>query len=313
MSGLFTRLYHQRLCEAIDYGATVVSQPKTGSTKPVCNRIAIAFDFDDTLAPDTFDVLVESLGWNVQEFRQQRYEPLLNDGWDSVPARAYALIQESKRQKPEARITRDRLIQLGQNLQPFDGLEEMFDRLHTLVRELNPAIELEFYVISGGIEEIACHSRIAPYFKKIWGCQFHFNEAGEIEFVKRVISHTEKTRYLMQISSGSEAVEENGRSFAYRDVPEEELHVPLSQVIYIGDGASDIPCFSIINDENGIALGVYKDAQEWSQQIRVSESQRVANIAPADYQEDSELMRSLTLAVESLCKRIELSQLSLGE
>ncbi len=286
---------------------------KPQATKPVCNRIAAVFDFDDTLAPDTFDFLVESLGWDVQEFRQQRYQPLLDDGWDSVPARAYALIQESKQRKPDERITRDRLHQLGQKIQPFDGLEEMFTRLHKRVHELNSKIELEFYVISGGIEEIACHSCIAPHFKKIWGCQFHFDENGEVEFIKRVISHTEKTRYLMQVASGNENIEESGRSFAYRDVSEEELYVPLSQIIYIGDGASDIPCFSVINDEGGIALGVYKDAQDWNQQIQVSESQRVTNLAPADYREDSELMRSLTLAVESLCKQIELRQLSVGE
>lgn len=291
--------------------STKFSKPQ--ATKPVCNRIAIVFDFDETLGPDTFDVLIKSLGWDVQEFRKQRYQPLLDDGWDSAPARAYALIQESKQRQPDERITRNHLLQLGQKLQPFDGLEEMFDRLHRRVHELNSEIELEFYVISGGIEEIACHTCIAHYFRKIWGCQFHFNEAGEVEFIKRVVSHTEKTRYLMQVASGSENVEQNGRSFTYRDVSEEELHVPLSQVIYIGDGASDIPCFSIINDEGGVALGVYKNAQEWNQKIQVSESQRVTNLALADYREDSELMRSLTLAVESLCKQIELRQLSVGE
>jgi hypothetical protein len=36
-------------------------------------------------------------------------------------------------------------------------------------------------------------------------------------------------------------------------------------------------------------------------------------LAPAEYGEDSELMRSLTLAVESLCKQISLLQLSVGE
>ncbi|HEY9735606.1 MAG TPA: HAD family hydrolase [Trichocoleus sp.] len=286
---------------------------KPQSTKPVCDRIAVVFDFDETLGPDTFDLLIESLGLDAKTFRRERYNPLKEAGWDGPLARAYALIQESQQRPPEQRITRDYLIELGRQLQPFKGLEEMFDRLHQKVHELNPKVELEFYVISGGFEDILCHTCIAPHFKKIWGCQFHYNDKGEIEFVQRSISHTEKTRYLMQIASGKEKVEETGRSFAYRDVPEDQLHVPLSQVIYVGDGASDIPCFSVVNDEGGIALGVFKDEQEWNERVEVSESQRVANLAEADYREDSELMRSLLLAVESLCKQISLRQLSLDK
>lgn len=286
---------------------------KPQATKPVCNRIAIVFDFDETLGTDTYDELIKHLELDVQAFRQQYYEPLKAQDWDHTLARAYTLIQESQRREPEDRITRDRLIQVGQNFQTFDGLDAMFDRLQQCVHALNPSIELEFYIISGGIEEIICHTRIASYFKKIWACQFHFNAQGEIEFLKRAVSHTEKTRYLMQVASGDHNVEQNGRSFAYRDVPEDQLHVPLSQVIYVGDGASDLPCFSVINDEGGIALGVYKDAQEWSEQIQVTESQRVTNLAAADYREDSELMRSLILSVESLCKQIALRQLSVGE
>lgn len=107
----------------------------------------------------------------------------------------------------------------------------------------------------------------------------------------------------------------SGRAFAYRDVPQDELHVPLSQLIYVGDGASDVPCFSLINDERGMAIGVFKGdtADEWGQEVQVSESQRVSNLAAANYQDDSEMMRSLLLAIDSLCKQIELRQLSIGE
>jgi phosphoglycolate phosphatase-like HAD superfamily hydrolase len=286
---------------------------KPQATKPVCNRIAIVFDFDDTLASDTFDALLSRLGLDVKTFRKQQYEPLKEAGWDHVAARFYSLIQESHQR--QEKITKDDLIQFGQELQPFPGVSEMFDRLHYKVQGLNPNIELKFYIITGGFAEVVRHTCIAPYFTKIWGCEFHYAENGEIEFLKRSISHTEKTRYLMQIASGIDQIDGDGRSFAYRDASEDQLHIPLSQMIYVGDGASDVPCFSVLNDEGGIALGVYKGdtAEEWNQQIEVSESQRVMNLAPANYQEDSELMRSLTLAVESLCKQISLRQLSSGE
>jgi hypothetical protein len=96
--------------------------------------------------------------------------------------------------------------------------------------------------------------------------------------------------------------------FVYRDVSPEELHVPLTQVIYVGDGASDIPCFSLLNEEKGVAIGVYKGrtAEDWGRELEMSRGQRVANVAPAEYSEDSELMRSLKLAVESMCFQIAL-------
>lgn len=290
------------------------TQPR--STKPLCNRIAVVFDFDETLAPDTFDELLKGLGLDVDQFREQRVQPLLEDGWDKVAARFYCLIQEShRRHSLEDKITKDYLVQFGQELQPYEGAAEMFEFLRQHVHHLNPEITIEFYVITGGIGEIARNCCIAPDCNQIWGCEFHYGENNEIEFLKRSISHTEKTRYLLQIAKGSGQVEQDGQAFAYRDAPQEDLHIPLSQMIYVGDGASDIPCFSLLNDEQGIAIGVYKahTAQDWSQEVEVSESQRVVNLAPADYRQDSELMRSLVLSLESLCKQIAVRQLSVGE
>jgi hypothetical protein len=133
--------------------------------------------------------------------------------------------------------------------------------------------------------------------------------------LKKIVTHTEKTRYLFQLAKGIEHQQDDGQTFVYRDVPAEELHVPLTQVIYIGDGASDIPCFSLMNQEQGTAIGLYKDGKptDWGRELRITQSQRVANLAPVDYSENSELMRSLTLAVESISKQISLQQLSVGE
>jgi hypothetical protein len=283
------------------------------ATKPLSNYIGVVFDFDDTLVPDTVDSLLESLGIDALKFRQERIQPLIDRGWDKILARFYAIIEESKRQGNK--VTQEYLAKFGQELAPFDGVPEMFDRLRQSACEINPKVELEFYLISCGMVDIARYNCIAPNFKEMWGCEFHYNQDGGIEFLKKIVTHTEKTRYLFQIAKGIDGQQQDGKTFVYRDVPPEELHVPLTQVIYVGDGASDIPCFSLLNEEGGTAIGVYKDRtpEEWNREIEISKSQRLANLAPAEYGEDSELMRSLTLAVESLCKQISLLQLSVGE
>ena len=289
----------------------------TKATKPLSNRIAVVFDFDDTLVPDTFDTLLERCGFDAAAFRSERVKPLLEDGWDTIPARFYCLIEESRQREPKDKITKERLAQIGRELNPFDGVPEMFERLRQHACTIVPEVEVEFYLITGGIAEFARNSSIAHYFKAIWGCDFHYAEDGEIKFLKKFLTHTEKTRYLFHISKGIDQQDEEDLLFVYRNVSAEDLHVPLNQTIYIGDGASDIPCFSILNEHQGTAIGVYKDkdgsAQEWEYQAQVNANQRVVNLAPVDYSENSELMRSLILAIERICKQIALLRLSVGE
>lgn len=285
----------------------------TKATQHFSNRIAIVFDFDDTLVPDSFDSLLESCDINASQFRQQRMQPLIDNGWDEILARFYALIDESIRQNNK--INREYICDFGKSLTPFAGTTQMFAHLREAARVINPEIEIEYYLISSGMIEVARNNPVAPYFKAMWGCEFHYNKDGGIEFMKKLVTHTEKTRYLFQIAKGIDSQENDGKMFIFRDIPREEMHIPLTQMIYVGDGTSDIPCFSVLNEEGGIAIGVYKDgtAKEWSQEKSISRSQRVANLAAADYSENSELMQSLKLAVEGICKKISLHQLSVGE
>jgi phosphoglycolate phosphatase-like HAD superfamily hydrolase len=286
----------------------------TRATKPFSNRIAIILDFDSTLVPDTLDSLLESLALDPDAFRQSRIQPLIEEGWDKIPARFYALIEESRRRSRENKITKDYLANFGRELQPFPGVREMFGRLRQRAYHLIEDIEIEFYLVTGGFVEIARHTCIANQFKAMWGCEFHYADSGEIQFLKQFVTHTEKTRYLYGISKGIDGHLQENPLFIYQDLPQEELYVPFSQMIYVGDGVSDMPCFAVMNQEQGTAIGVCKGTvREWNDGAQLSQSQRVANLALADYSENSELMRSLTLAVEGICKQIALHQLSVGE
>lgn len=53
----------------------------------------------------------------------------------------------------------------------------------------------------------------------MWGCEFHYTSGGEIEFLKKIVTHTEKTRYLFQIAKGIAVQNEDGKTFLYQDVP----------------------------------------------------------------------------------------------
>jgi phosphoglycolate phosphatase-like HAD superfamily hydrolase len=292
---------------------TYMTRYMVKATQPTHNKIAIAFDFDNTLVPDTFSALIKDLGFDVDTFRKEKYESRQQSGWDAISARFFSLIEESrKRSEDEGKVTREYIENFGRQLQPFEDVDEMFGRLRQKAEALAPDIVVEFYLITSGFVEIARNTSLAKHFKAMWGCEFHYSETGEVEFLKRSLSHPEKPRYLYYISKGIDAHNEQNLLFVYEDVPPEKLAIPLPQVIYVGDGTSDIPCFAMLNREGGTAIGVYKEGtpQDWAETYQPSKSQRVMNLAPANYSANSELMRSLSLAVEGICKKIQLKQLS---
>lgn len=287
------------------------------ATKPLANRLAVVFDFDETLIPDdSFKILLRDCQLDVEAFERDRVAPLIDRGWHKYLARTYCLVKESESRQGKDKITYERLANLGQKLHLIDGVSEMFECLRKRAKDIIPEIEVEFYLISGGFVDIARNTSIAKHFTKIWGCELAYDENGEIRFLKQLMSHTEKTHYLYYLSIGIERENEQDLMYNYRDVPMEELHVPLNQVIYVGDGTSDIPCFTVINQYGGIALGIFQDnstARQWEHREKVTNSQQLTNLVPANYNSDSELMRSLILSIECIGKQIALLQLSVGE
>ena len=89
----------------------------------------------------------------------------------------------------------------------------------------------------------------------------------------------------------------------------EDIRVPASQMIMVGDGYTDIPCFSLVRREQGIAIGVYdrKNRDRWGRAWGFIEDGRVSNLVPTDYREGSALSDSLMMAVESIASRISLA------
>lgn len=287
------------------------------ATKPLSNRIAVVFDFDETLIPDdSFKILLRDCQLDVETFERDRVTPLIEQGWHKYLARTYCLVQESRHREGKDKITKERLANLGRKLRLIEGVPSMFECLRKRAVEIVPEVEVEFYLISGGFIDIARNTSIAKHFTQMWGCELSYDDTGEIQFLKQLMSHTEKTHYLYYLSIGIERENEQDLMYNYRDLPVEELHVPLNQVIYVGDGTSDIPCFTVINQYGGIALGIYEDsltAQKWEHREKVTHSQQLTNLVPANYEPNSELMRSLILSIECISKQITLLQLSVGE
>ena len=163
--------------------------------------IAILFDFDGTLAGDSITSMLKKSNIDADEF-WERITKMVERGWDPPIAsmtRILELVGDGSLD-----LTTNRMRELGGELKPFSGLPEMFDQLQQMVkdkREFSDAgIKLEFYIISGGLEEIIRGSPTAKHMTGIFGCTFeHDDKTNQPVAIKSAISFTEKTRFLFGI------------------------------------------------------------------------------------------------------------------
>jgi len=270
--------------------------------------IALIFDFDDTLAPDSTSGFLEQAGIDTARFWKEQVDPLLTQDWDPVPAYLYRMIELSRRGGDDT-ITRQRLQQWGATLPLHDGVTSLFSRLRQAVRQVQPQVQIEYYLISSGIGDVVRATPIAHEFTEIWASEFVYGERDEIVFPRRIVSFTDKTRYLFHIQKGIIGPDYRGKPFEVnRKVPEDRLRIPFDQMIFVGDGYTDIPCFSLIRRAGGFAFGVWdprhrdKRSRAWG----FIEDGRVSNLNQARYGEDTELYQWLEEAVTSLAGRIAL-------
>ena len=271
--------------------------------------IALIFDFDDTLAPDSTTGFLDSIGVDTKAFWKDSVDPLLvREDWDPVPAYLYRMIELSRAGQHGA-ITRERLAQWGASVPLHDGVTTLFQRLRDAVRADHPKVQLEFYLISSGIGDVVRHTPIANEFTEIWASEFAYGEDGGITFPRRIVSYTDKTRYLFHIQKGIIGREYRGKPFEVnRKVPEDRLRVPFDQMVFVGDGYTDIPCFSLVRRGGGIAFGVWdpKHKDKRSRAWGFIEDGRVSNLNQARFDEHAELYQWLEEAVTSLAGRIAL-------
>ncbi len=271
--------------------------------------IAILFDFDDTLGPDSTSGFLERAGVNVPSFWQNNVQPLLDADWDPVPAYMGQMLELSKAGRIPP-VTQAQFVQWGKDLPLYDGVNTIFTRLRAQCHEANPRARLEFYLISSGIGDVLRHTRIAGEFVDIWASDFAYDAQGQISALRKIVSFTDKTRYVFHAQKGLVGPEWRGKPFdVNRKVAPGALRVPLNLMIVVGDGYTDVPCFSLVKASGGIAIGVFdrENRQKWGRAWGFIEDGRVSNLVPADYAPNSALSTFLLMAVENLARRVALA------
>lgn len=284
----------------------------------VKNTIAVIFDFDDTLTPDSTSQLLlkhkDTCKITPQQFWRENVGALVRQGWDSGCAYLHLLLQYMK----DGRLppyTNAQFQEFGSTLNPYPGLKGLFTDLRSIASE--EAFDITFFIVSGGIQDIVEGFRLRPEFRDVfdgvWGCQLAPNEPdGPVQVLKRVITFTEKTRYLFEINKGITSAESATNSLAVnKHVPQAKRPIPFSNMIYIGDGISDIPCFSLIQKQEkfeGTGLGIFHPGEESARRawLELIGPQRVKNALPPQYGKKQGLGSLLRTIVRTTCSEIKL-------
>jgi hypothetical protein len=270
-------------------------------------EIAVIFDFDITLTPKYMQsIIFDKFNIDEGDFWSET-EKLKLLGYDNEHAYIKNLINYIRNNKISKLSNKDLLI-MGSELSFHKGFPNIMDDLKKIPRiknnnQLNPNVC--FYIISSGFEEMIKGSQVYPKLKKLWGCTFDENEKGNIDFPKETISSTTKTQKLFLINKG---LLSNVDSLRVNDfMPYESRPVPFKNMIYIGDGPTDVPCFSLVMQNGGKALAVYEpeDKKAFDECYRlVVESKRADVMCPADYSIGSQLHLALSKMIENISENI---------
>ena len=267
--------------------------------KPERPIVAFLYDFDKTLC--TTDMqnysFIPSLGMTPGEFW-----PVANgfgsaNRMDGILAYMYTMIRESERKNVP--FTRQDLVEKGVNIVLFPGVEDWFRRINEYGD--SQGVQVEHYIISSGLKEIIEGCPISREFKEIYASEFYYDETGKPVWPKLAVNFTAKTQFVYRINKGVLDIADD--KTLNDSMPDDSKRVPFTNMIYIGDGLSDVPCMKMMRSYGGQAIAVYQAVNK-SAVEKLLKQGRVDFIYPADYREGTELETT----VKNIIRKMTVSQ-----
>jgi 2-hydroxy-3-keto-5-methylthiopentenyl-1-phosphate phosphatase len=267
------------------------------------NTIALVYDFDGTLSPRSMQdyTLLPELGLNAPAFWQMVDDEVAQSG--AEPMLVYMRLLLEKARERGVQIRREDYRNLAPRIEYFPGVEDWFDRIGEFVSEHGHDIRVKHYIVSAGMREILEGVSIRKHFARIYASEYHFDQNDIADFPNRVITDTTKTQYLFRINKGRETAGES----INEHMDESVRPIPFSNIIYIGDGMTDVPSMAVTRSQGGHAVAVYRPEHARGHDTcrQLLDAGRVDFIAEADYSEGGELWRRTTLLLNAIMANIE--------
>lgn len=260
--------------------------------------VAFLYDFDKTLCTTDMQnyAFIPSLGMTPAEFWSVANGFGRSNRIDGILAYMYTMIREAERK--DLLFTRKDLVEKGRSIQLFPGVQDWFGRINAFGE--SQGVQVEHYIISSGLREIIEGSSISGEFKEIYASEFYYDEAGRPVWPKLAVNFTAKTQFVYRINKGVLDVSDD--KTLNDSMPDDSKRVPFTNMVYMGDGLSDVPCMKMMRAYGGQAIAVYQEGDRTGVEDLLAKG-RVDFIFPADYSEGT----ALDLTVKNIIRKMAIT------
>lgn len=248
------------------------------------NILAICYDFDRTLTPCEMQAqgYIQQINENVEDFWELSTRLAIENQMDPNLSYMYLMLNGAK---GKFKVEKKRLQEFGSMVKLYKGVSDWFERINKYGRDHN--VTVEHYIISSGLKEMIEGTEIAKEFKAIYANSFLYDRNGAAVWPAQNINFTNKTQFLFRISKGTLDVNDNDVNRYY---PKEAIRIPFSNIVYIGDSQTDIPCMKLVSSLGGQSIGVYDPTlQNKNRVYELIKDHRISYYAAADYSKGEEL------------------------
>jgi hypothetical protein len=257
--------------------------------------IGILYDFDKTLCTTDMQEysFIKNLGMTSSDFWGEAAG--ITDEHEVEKILAYMFVMIKKCKEKGIKLTKEYLKSCGENVILYKGVQTWFDRINKFGEEMG--VNIEHYIISSGTYEIIEGTPIAKYFKRIYACKYMYDENGEALWPALAINYTLKTQYIYRISKGILDVTDDYNLNRLQD--ESLRRIAYRNMIYIGDGMTDIPCMKMVKEKGGKSIALYPSGK--SEHVKpLVEDDRINYVCVADYSPNSSLEKIVKLMIENM-------------
>jgi len=263
------------------------------------NTIALVYDFDGTLSPQPMQeyTVLPKIGVAPVEFWAMVNREARETESDPMLVYMRHIIEALERVKVD--VKREDFAAMARAIEYFPGVATWFGRINAYVRKRSRGqVKVQHYLISAGQKEILDGVSIRRHFKRIYASEYHFNHHGVATFPKLLVTDTMKTQFLFRINKGLESLNDS----INEHMPESERPIPFQNIIYVGDGMTDVPSMALTKKSGGHTVAVY-DPRKASQRAvceKLLHAGRADFLAEADFRKSSKLSRRVELLLDAV-------------
>lgn len=273
--------------------------------------VAIAYDFDGTLTPGNMQEhsFLPDIGMRPREFWKLTQQLSRKHEADSVLTYMNLMLEKADQAKVPVRW--QDFKNHGKSIKLYKGIDTWFNQINNCGTRLS--LKIEHYIISSGLREMIEGTSIAKKFKRIYASSFKYDQNEVAEWPALAINFTTKTQFLFRINKGALDIFDEKRINEF--VKMENRPIPFKRMVFIGDGNTDIPCFSLVKSLGGHSIAVYKPRTKGAKEraAKLVEDGRVNFIVPADYSKDSLIMNVVKAILDKIASDCELDYLGIQD